>query len=226
MPRVSALTFDRFIATAESAEALADATTFALEQPGAPHLLLLYGAPGVGKTHLLQSIVHSLGTRRGWASVVQTTGSELIQDLLDALRRDENVALRGQHTQAALIVVDDLHVLAGKPVTQAEIARLLKAVVERGARVACAAGCAPEDIPVFTETLLTLPGAKLAEIGRPGRDGMRRILAAIATAAGLTLSARTVVSIAEQCHGDVRCALGALARLRFEQTLPMHAEQR
>lgn len=219
-------TLESFVPTAGAAEALALATAVAQEQAGAPRLLLLHGPSGVGKTHLLQAILHLARARYGWNSVIQSTGSELIHELVHAARHDDHGALYRRLAEAALVLVDDLHVLAERPVTQGEVARLLKAVMDRGARVACAVACPLKDIPVLAERIRALPEAKLARMERPGRDDMRRILKGLAAAAGLTLNAMIVTSIAGRCRGDVRLAVGTLTRRRFESALVAHPRPR
>jgi chromosomal replication initiator protein len=209
----------RFVPSAASADALAAAITFGEAQAGSPGLLLLHGPTGVGKTHLLRSILHLARARHGWNSVIHTTGTELVHEMVQAVRGGEQAARDRRYSEAALVVVDDLHVLANKPATQGEVAHLLKAVIDGGTRIAAAVGCALTDIPVVTERMRAMPEAKLVRMASPGRDDTRRILKGLATAAGLTLDARTIAATAERCQGDVRLVVAALTRHRFESTL-------
>ena len=181
-------------------------------------LLLLHGPPGVGKTHLLKLILRLVRAWQGSAPIVHTSAAELVQELTAAIRREQPAAIRHKYAQAELVAVDDLHVLAGKPATQSEIAALLKAALDSGARLACTAGCPPAEIPELSAALRALPTARLVELRRPNDEEMRQILAAMAPAEGLKLSAKTIAAIAPRCGGDVRRAVGALAQFRFEQS--------
>jgi len=60
---------------------------------------------------------------------------------------------------------------------------------------------------------------RITEMRRPRRHDMLEILAGMATAADLTLDAKTLGSIASRCHGDVRRGIGALAHVRFSSGL-------
>jgi chromosomal replication initiator protein len=199
-------------------EALELATALVSRQPGAPRLLLLLGPPGVGKTHLLRSVVHHVRSRAPAASITQTDGSELLQELVAALRGGDPTALQRKYTQAELLAVDDLHVLAGKLVTQREVALLLKAAIDGGARVVCAAGCRPANVPVLAAALRELPVARVVEMRPPGQADMRRILSVMGRTAGLRLTRKTVSSLTRGCRGDVGRAIGALVRLGFQQS--------
>jgi chromosomal replication initiation ATPase DnaA len=199
-------------------EALALATALVSREPGAPRLLLLLGPPGVGKTHLLRSVVRQVGSRAFAVSIVQTDGSQLLQELLAALRRGDATSFQRRYAQAELLAVDDLHVLAGTPVTQKEVALLLKAAIDGGARVVCAAGCRPAEIPVLAAALGELPVARVVEMRRPGHADLRRILDEMGRTAGLRLTRQAVSSMARSCRGDVGRAIGELIRLEFQQS--------
>jgi chromosomal replication initiator protein len=209
-------TFDDYVATRHSTRALQLATALALDRPEAPRLLMLFGPPGVGKTHLLRSITHLARART--SSILQTDGDRLVRDLVVAPSRDDPAGLLRKYADARLVAVDDLHVLAGKPVTQTEVARLLKKVVDGGARVVGAAGCRPGEIPAFAAGLERLRDIRLIEMGRPSSDDMRLILAALGRTAGLRLGQGVLSSVAGRCGGDVRRGIGALVRLRFDQS--------
>jgi chromosomal replication initiation ATPase DnaA len=133
--------------------------------------------------------------------------------------RDGRPPSVGTHADGDLLVVDDLQVLAGKAVTQTEVGRLLKAVVDRDGRVACATSGTLAQIPVLADAVRALGSARLIEMGRPKRMALREILAMRATTAGMEISAATLTRLADYARGDVRRALGALNRLHFENSL-------
>jgi chromosomal replication initiator protein len=209
-------TLESFVRDTASASACAAATGLARRAPGSPHLLLLCGPPGVGKTHLLAAILDDTRSRFPSAVTVETSAAELVNRLLAALPDRTGASL--PYWAADLLVVDDLHVLAGKPATQAEVGRRLKAMVERGARVACASGGPASRIPVLADVVRGMPGARLIEMHPATRGVMRRILARNAAAAGIGLTGANLSSVVDRGEGDVRRALGALNRLRLEVT--------
>ena len=214
------LTFDRFTPTRGSRRALQLGVALAKETE-APRLLLLHGPPGVGKTHLLQAILKLRTARQPRGSVIQACADQLVEQWVTALKADPEAALPRRLERSDLVAIDDLHALAGKPVTQSEVARILEGTISRGGRVVCAMGRSAAELPVFIEALRRVPGAHFVEMRPPRGREMRHVLTVMARAGHLTLRRETLAAIADRCDGDVRRGQGELARRRFGQSHPL-----
>ncbi len=196
-------TFERFVVTEASRAALEQALAFASAQ--SPRLLLLTGPPGVGKSHLLRSILRGAeGASEG--SLVYVTAAELVRDLVAAVP-----------FPAGVVAVDDLHVLRERPVTQREVAATFRRALDRGGRVACAAGCSLSEIPVLAGALAELKEARLIEMERTPAVDIRRVVASLAVSQALDLTSSEIACIAAESRGDIRRAAGCLARQRLER---------
>ena len=213
-------TFDRFTLTRGSREALELAKAMAAGSARAPRLLLLYGAPGVGKTHLLQAILHQARVRQPRASFTHTNAAELVLELMSALRGDSLADPRPRCERANVVAVDDLHVLARTPLTQREVARLFETSLRCGARVICVAGRSPAELPTLFDALQRLPTARLVEVRQPRPAELRKILAAAARSEGVRVERHLLARMATDCGRDVRRATGALARYRLGMQSP------
>ena len=209
------LTFERFVVTRGAIEAVESCRSLASGHSDAPRLLLLHGSLGSGKTHLLHSITHAIRDRAPSMRIVETTATDLVQEMTAALRRDKPAELELLWPQGALVTIDDLHVLTGKAMTQREVGRLFIAAVERGCRLVCATGSLAE-IPAVITALRAHAGVRFVALRRPSRADMRRILAGMARAEGLRLTAKTLSSLAAGCRGDVRRAVSAITHQRFQ----------
>lgn len=209
------LTFERFVVTSGAIEAVECARSLASGRAGAPRLLLLHGSLGSGKTHLLRSIISAIRDRDPSMAVVETSATDLVQEMTTALRSGRAADLENLWPQGAMVTIDDLHVLTGMPAAQREVGRLFAAAVERGCRLVCATS-SPADIPDVITAVRALSGVRFVAVLRPSGADMRRILVGMARAEGLRLSARVLTSRAAGCRGDVRRAVSAIAHERFE----------
>jgi chromosomal replication initiation ATPase DnaA len=169
----------------------------------------------VGKTQMLEAMHRSLHGAQATSTVVLTTASELVGELIAAIRAHGGPGASRVHSQAAVVLVDDLHTLVGMPVTQQEVALWVAAALDRGARIACTSGSPPQELPALAGRLAALPASRVVEMRRPSGGEMRRILEAMGRSADVALSASSVRSIVARCEGDVRRALGAIALHRF-----------
>jgi chromosomal replication initiator protein len=211
------LTFEHFTPTAGTRRAVALARAMVSRSSGGPCLLLLRGPAGVGKTHLLRAILEQVGRERPQARVLFTTAGDVVGGVMAAIRAGDPDADLSGWEGASVIATDDLHVLAGRPVTQREVARRLRRAVAAGSRVVGAAGPSSSSMGALIASLRRDPGLTVAEIGRPSFDEMRRI---VVERAGREAPRGEVLSaLVASAVGDVRRALGGLNGRRFMRGL-------
>lgn len=96
--------------------------------------LLLFGHPGTGKSHLLQSACRAAGEGGRQALYVPLGRPGLQPELLDDLERLD------------LVAVDDLERIAGDPAWEHAVFALFNRLRERGRFLIAAAAAAPEDL--------------------------------------------------------------------------------
>jgi len=200
-------------------EALRLCRALASTQADAPSLLLLQGPPGVGKTHLLRATLCCVQARSPRARTMQLSASDLVERLIGAIQDRRPADPLRELAHGDVVAVDDLHVLAGKPMTQREVSLVFARVVESGAKVVCAASCPVQDLAVLTAAIQSVPNARLVEVRPPGERELRRLVVRMARAEEIPIRAATLNSIAAGCAGDVRRAVGALTRCHARASL-------
>lgn len=105
----------------------------------AESLICLYGPSACGKTRLLYAMEAALGG----AGVLRTGAEAIIREMTDSLRYAAMDAFRHRYLEVENLLVDNLWVLDGKPVTAGEICRLLRERQEAG-RLTVVASDIPE----------------------------------------------------------------------------------
>jgi chromosomal replication initiator protein len=206
--------FDSFTRTTGTRRAVALAHAMAANNVRAPRLLFLCGPAGVGKTHVLRAVVAHAIRLRPNAIAIRVTAAEVVERFIAAARHSEHGPGSVGWEGAEIVALDDLHTLAGYPVTQREVARLLRLAVTAGTRVLCAAG----DLTTLRTLVAALrdePAFVLATIERPNDRELRRVLVSIAQRDGLQPDRRALTAAAISAGGDTRRAVGALTSYLF-----------
>ena len=120
-------TFESFVAGKSNEFVFAAAKSVA-KNPGANfNPLYIYGASGLGKTHLLQSIANYINLHKPGLRVLYTTCEKFINELIDSIylnkgnNRDMQARFRSRYRSVDVLLIDDVQFLAKKQAVQEEL---------------------------------------------------------------------------------------------------------
>jgi len=174
--------------------------------------LVLYGPVSTGKTHLLEGIRSGLVHAQPDWNICLVSAEEFTNRFLQAMHTRQMGPFRKQFRECDVLMVDDLHFLANKRVTQEEFVNTFDVLQAAGKQVAVSCDCHPrlaEDfIPELTDRLL---GGAIWGLEPP--DGAAR-LAILRARAGRTVPDDVLLFLASQLRGNVRELEGALHSVR------------
>lgn len=141
--------------------------------------LFIHGGYGLGKTHLLRAIAAlARGTSPG-RRVLYLTAEEFVQRFVAAVRASGSQEFKADLRSTDLLLIDDMHFLAGKQATQDEFVHTLHTLVERGAQVVLSADRAPAKIAALDARLRSrLAGGLVCNIAPAAFELRREILRA------------------------------------------------
>lgn len=191
--------FDEFVVGQANQVAYAAARRVAEEPtPGACSPLFIHGACGLGKTHLLQSVVHRFRELQPRARVLYVTGESFTNEFVLAVRSGSMDGFRKVYRRVNLLCIDDLHFVAGKEATQTELLHTLDAIGVDRARIIMASDAHPREIRKFSSALVSrLVAGAVVRLDPPDLELRTRVVAQLAMQRGLPLSAGTARLIAE-----------------------------
>lgn len=142
-----------------------------VEQPGQRYNpLVLVGASGLGKTHLLHGIGNAL--RAAGAETVACLGAEeFTGELIEAIGRDGVAAWRSRYRRVDALLLDDVHLIAGKDRSQDELFLLFNLFSEMGRQmVFTSAVPLPQLAGVEARLLTRLEGGLVVDLPAPDRE--------------------------------------------------------
>lgn len=123
-------TFDSFI-IGDSNSFAANAAYAISKNPGtAYNPCLFYGGVGLGKTHLLQSIGHSVYRDNPDLKVVYVTAESFTNEFLDMLGKKKMHQFKNKYRTVDVLLIDDIHFLQSKEGTQEELFHTFNALYE------------------------------------------------------------------------------------------------
>jgi chromosomal replication initiator protein len=206
-------TLDNFIVGPCNEMAYAAARS-AVGSPGQHfHPLFIHGACGLGKTHLLQGILHAL-RQRSDLRVACLSAEQFTNQYLAGMRTGALDAFRHRYRNLDVLAIDDIHFLAGKPSTQEEFLHTFNEYDGRGRLVILASDAHPREIEAVQDRLVSrCVSGLVVRLMAPDLATRRRILEAKARQIGHPLSDDVLALVSGRVEGSVRELEGALVRL-------------
>jgi SpoVK/Ycf46/Vps4 family AAA+-type ATPase len=213
-------TFDTFVLGPGNRMAAAAARRAAESPRTAYNPLLIYGAPGSGKTHLLQAVGALALAVRPDLRVLYMTAEGLVDRVSAAVGSGSMDALRDELLEAELVLLDEVHALAGKSRTQEELLALwdelewtAQIVLAAASPTAELAGIEPDLRARFTRGLaVDLPAAS-----DDGADSRQEIARKAASQRGITLGEGAAEEIARLPLGNAAGLVAAVERVGAAQ---------
>jgi SpoVK/Ycf46/Vps4 family AAA+-type ATPase len=222
-------TFDTFVVGPGNRMAAAAARR-AAESPGTSYNpLFVYGAAGVGKSHLLHAVATLARTVRPDLRVLHRGMQTLVDDLSSAVAAGNVDAFRDQLMEADLILLDDVQLLAGKARTQEELLRVWDEIVWVGEQIILAADRPPSEIDgIDAELRARLAGGLIVDIATPDDETRISIVRRGAAERGIALGAgvgETLARLPLDGARELHAGLDRIGRAQTEKSRRVEADE-
>ena len=208
-------TFDSFVTG--PCNQLAHAASVAVaEQPGRSYNpLFIHGGVGLGKTHLLQAVSQRVLAAQPEARILYLSCDAFINQFITAVESNEMNNFRHRYRDADLLIIDDIHFLAGKDRTQEEFFHTFNTLYQQHRQIIISADCPPGEIPELEERLTSrFNWGLVARIDKPCYETRVAIVQKKARLRGLTLPEDVVRYIAAKVENNTRELEGAVTKIQ------------
>src|SRR5690242_10605700 len=210
-------TFQTFV-IGKSNELAAAAAHAVAEAPGKTYNpLFIYGATGLGKTHLMQAIAHAVLQKSPSIRAVYLSSEQFLNEVIESMTaRTTSEFRRRYREQVDLFLMDDVHFLAGKERTQEEFFHTFNALFEARKQIVLTSDRPPREIQGLEDRLVSrFQWGMAADIGHPDLEHRVAILRKKAQQDHLELTIPDDVLrfIAEHVRSSVRELEGCIIKL-------------
>jgi chromosomal replication initiator protein len=196
---------------------LAHAASVAVaEQPGkAYNPLFIHGGVGLGKTHLLQAVCQKVLETQPDARILYLSCDSFINQFILAIETGDMHQFRYRYRHVDMLVIDDIHFLAGRDRTQEEFFHTFNTLYQQQKQIILSADCPPSEIPELEERLVSrFNWGLVARIEKPCFETRVAILQKKAKMRGLLLPDEVVSYVAAKVENNTRELEGAITKLQ------------
>jgi chromosomal replication initiator protein DnaA len=213
-PGPSALwTFEEY-AGGESNKLALSAARAAGELPGRRYNpLVLVGPAGVGKTHLLHAVGNVLANAPG-AIVACLSAQDFLDELVQAIERDRVDPWRARYRRVTALLLDDVHLLAGKERSQEELFHLYNHMAAAERQLVFTLHAPPRAVQALDDRLVSrFEGGLVAELAPPDRELKQALIRRQLTHRAGEPDGDLVDYLAARPADSVRAVLGLVQRV-------------
>lgn len=215
--------FESFVVGPSLEFAHAAAQAVAKKPAVAHNPLFMFGGVGLGKTHLMQAIGHSVLATKPGKKVLYVTSEQFTNDYITALKEGEALnKFRRRYRAVDVLLLDDVQFFAGKEKTQDEFFHTFNELINSQKQIVLSCDRPPAEIGGLEQRLVSrFEWGLTAEIIAPDMETRLAILRRKAEAD--TLDVRVpepaLEFIAQRVRANVRRLEGALMRVATHLSL-------
>jgi chromosomal replication initiator protein len=183
--------------------------------------LFICGGTGLGKTHLLHAIGHHVHAARPSARIVVVSAEAFTNEFIAAIAAKEMDAFRTRYrTQCDLLLMDDVHNLAGREQTQEEFFHTFNALHSADKQIVLTSDRYPHELERTTERLVSrFTWGLVADVQVPQLETRVAIVRKKAQLEQLEIDDDVAVLLAQAIRSNVRELEGALIRLAAQASI-------
>jgi chromosomal replication initiator protein len=207
-------TFDHFVDGPSNRLPHAAAVAVAEQPARAYNPLFLHGSVGLGKTHLLQAICHSILVRRKDLKILYLSCETFTNQFIAAVKSGNLRNFRYRYRHVDVLLIDDINFLAKKEQTQEEFFHTFNALYNSGSQIVLSSDSSPKDIPTLEERLVSrFKWGLVAEIEPPCFETRMLIVKHKARVRNRPFPDDVCQFVADRFSGNIRELEGAILKV-------------
>ena len=214
------LTFETYVVGSSNQLAHAAAQAVAKMPSKSYNPLFIYGGVGIGKTHLMHAIGRTLIENFSSLNVVYTSSERFMNQMITSIKVDRMSLFHRHYRSADVLLIDDIHIIAGKERTQEEFFHTFNELYDHQKQIVISSDSAPGQLSGLVERLRSrFEWGLIVDVQAPDLETKMAILDKRAESEGIKLPQDVRIFIATKTKSNVRELEGALTRLMAVSSL-------
>lgn len=210
----SRFSFDNFVVGPSNRFAFAACQAVAESPAKSYNPLFLYSQVGLGKTHLMQSVTHEIKKRHPRLNCVFLSSEQFTNELINAIRHRSTTQFRQKYRNIDVLLIDDIHFIAGKESTQEEFFHTFNELHNNHKQIIISSDRPPKEITNLEERLSSrFVWGLIADIQPPDFETRVAILRKKLEREPIDVPDNVLIFIAEEIKTNIRELEGALIRV-------------
>lgn len=180
--------------------------------------LFIYGASGLGKTHLMQAVGHYILMNTD-LTVKYVKSEEFVNDLVNSLfkgldKSNKMNKFREKYRSVDVLLIDDIQFIEGKERTEMEVFNTFEALHSAGKQIVITSDRPPEKIATLSDRLKSrFEWGLMADIQAPDIETRMAILSKLAEDNGMSIPIDVIEFLASVYKNNIRELEGAFNRV-------------
>lgn len=210
----SRYTFENFVVGSGNRHAHAYSLAVANAPAKTYNPLFIYGGVGLGKTHLIQAICHQIkNSVTGGIKICYISSEKFTNELIDAIQHHSTASFRQKYRNVDVLVIDDIHFIAGKESTQEEFFHTFNTLYDAHKQIVFSSDRPPKEIANLQERLVSRFGWGLTtDVQPPDLETRVAILKKKIEREPVSVPDDVIFFIAQLIKTNIRELEGALIR--------------
>jgi len=210
----SRYTFENFVVGPSNRHAHAYSLAVAESPAKTYNPLFIYGGVGLGKTHLIQAVCHQVLKNLPASKICYITSERFTNELIDAIQHRSTSMFRQKYrNKVDVLVIDDIHFIAGKESTQEEFFHTFNTLYDAHKQIVISSDRPPKEIANLQDRLVSRFGWGLTtDIQPPDLETRVAILKKKIEREPISVPGDVIFFIAQLIKTNIRELEGALIR--------------
>ncbi len=207
-------TFNNFIVGPNNRFAHAAAQAVAANPSASYNPLFIWGASGLGKTHLLYAIKNDIMRAHPDYNIIYVDGEIFANALIKAIQNGSTSDFHEKYRSGDVLLVDDIQFIGGKESTQEEFFHTFNTLYKSNKQIVLTSDRPPKEIKSLDERLRTrFEWGLIADVQSPDLETRIAILQRKANIYGMDLPDDVAEYIANRLKDNIRQLEGTIKKL-------------